>query len=283
METLRGVNACMRRMDAANEALPAQIKAAIDEKAVESGQVTAQFVMDKLEAHSKAVSRALGDTVKQNIAAVLRDFDITTKYSQTAGEEGDGTATATTNIDTAGVKFGRYHEYRYRESVRNGRLFNWAVPEDFDFPPAKLHSAWFAYLVGWPNNRLFARDENTGELVKDADGKCVMMIAPIRPLRDLSDDLLPRGNQKSTRLKKKFRDDWRPVLKVMHSANRAAIANTAVALMDSNFVQKTFTVGLAQLKLKHPEIFEGTGAARCHFWSIATWNTYLKAAQRKNK
>ena len=90
--------------------------------------MTAQFVMDKLEAHSKAVSRALGDTVKQNIAAVLRDLDITTKYSQTAGAEGDGAATdTTTNIETAGIKHGRYHEYRYRESVRNGRLFNWAV------------------------------------------------------------------------------------------------------------------------------------------------------------
>ena len=117
----------------------------------------------------------------------------------------------------------------------------------------------------------------------DEDGKCVMMKAPIRPLRDLSDDLLPRGNQKSTRLKKKFRDDWRPVLKLMHEGNRAAIANKPEALMDNEFVQETFNVGMAHLKMKHPQMFDGTGATRCHFWSIGSWNKQLKLAARNNK
>ena len=280
VETLGTVNACMDRMDAANEALPSQIKRAIDDKAEESGQVTAQFVMEKLEAHSKAVSAVLGNQIKRNIAEVMRDLDITTKPLMTAG---NGNA-ETNKVETTGIKFGRrFHKFCHCESVRNGSLVSRAIPEDFDFPAAKLQSAWFAYLVGYPNNRLFAHDDDTGELLTDELGEYVMVRAPIRPLRHLSDDLLPRGNLKSTRLKKKFRDDWRPVLKAMHDANRPVITNTPEALMDNKFLEETFKVGTAHLMVKYPQMFDGTGAARCHTWSIGSWNKHLKLAARGNK
>ena len=188
----------------------------------------------------------------------------------------------TNEVETTGLRFGRFREFRYRESVRNGRLFSWAVPDDFDFPAAKLQSAWFAYLVGYPNNRSLARDEDTGEVLTDASGKPVMVRSPIRPLRYLADDLLPRANLKSKRLKKKFRDDWRPVLKAMHGVNRAVIANTPEQLIDHSFLEETFKLGIAHLKLKHPQLFSGTGASRCQIWSIGSWNKHFKLAGRRN-
>ena len=199
-ESLNTVSSCITKMDECNKALPSLIKAAIDEKAAELGQVIAHFVMEKFEAHSNAVSLVLADEIKRKISAVLCDLNITTKQPWAAGDEGE--IHTTTDIETAGIKFGRYNEYRYRESVRKGRLFNWAVPDDFDFPAAKLQSAWFAYLLGYENNRSIARDEDTGEPVLDELGKYMMVRTPIRPLRHLSDDLLPRRNQKSTRLKR---------------------------------------------------------------------------------
>jgi len=266
-------------MDTVNDTLPSRIKDAIDEKAAESGQVTAQFVIEKLEEHSKAVSTVLGDQIKRSVAEVLRDLNIPKPL--TLAGDGDGDA-QTNEVETTGVRYGRFHEFRYRESARNGRLFSWAVPEDFDFPAAKLQSAWFAYLVGYPNNRSLARNED-GELLTDARGEHVMVRSPIRPLRHLTYDLLPRGNLKSKRLKKKFRDDWRPVLKVMHEVNRAAIANTQEALMDNMLLQETFNLGIAHLKSKYPQLFDGTGATRCNIWSIGSWNKHLNLAARRNK
>jgi hypothetical protein len=278
--TLDVVKACMEKMDTVNDTLPSRIKDAIDDKAAESGQVTAHFVIEKLEEHSRAVSTVLGDQIKRSVADVLRDLNIPQPLT-TAGD-GDGDA-QTNEVETTGVRYGRFREFRYRESVTNGRLFPWAVPEDFDWPAAKLQSAWFAYLIGYPNNRSLARDEDTGELLTDVRGEHVMVRTPIRPLRHLTDDLLPRGNLKSKRLKKRFRDDWRPVLKVMHEVNRAAIANTQEALMDNTFLQETFYLGIAHLKSKYPHLFDGTGAARCHIWSIGSWNKHLKFAARRNK
>ena len=49
------VNACTEKMDEVNETLPEQIKDAIDKKAAELGRVTAQFVMECLQEHSKAI------------------------------------------------------------------------------------------------------------------------------------------------------------------------------------------------------------------------------------
>jgi len=259
--TLDVVKACMEKMDTVNDTLPSRIKDAIDDKAAESGQVTAHFVIEKLEEHSKAVSTVLGDQIKRSVADVLRDLNIPQPLT-TAGD-GDGDA-QTNEVETTGVRYGRFREFCYRESVTNGRLFPWAVPEDFDWPAAKLQSAWFAYLIGYPNNRSLARDDDTGELLTDVRGEHVMVRTPIRPLRHLTDDLLPRGNLKSKRLKKRFRDDWRPVLKVIHEVNRAAIANTHEALMDNSFLQETFYLGIAHLKSKYPHLFDGTGAARCH-------------------
>ena len=166
--------------------------------------------------------------------------------------------------------------------MRNGRLFSWVVPDNFDFPAAKLQSAWFAYLVGYPNNRSIARDEDSGEVLTDARGEPVMVRSPIRPLRYLKDDLLPRGNQKSRRLKKKFRDDWRPILKAMHDVNRAAIANKREQHIDHSFLEETYNLGIAHLKLKHPSLFSGTGASRCQIWSIGSWNKHLRTAAWRN-
>ena len=156
----------------------------------------------------------------------------------------------------------------------------WAIPDDFDFPTAKLRSAWFAYLFGFPNHRSIARDGDTGNVLTDEKNVPVMVRTPIRPLRFITDDLLPRGNSKSKRLKKKLRDDWRPVLKLMHSANRETIANTQLDQIDSKMVEETFKVGVAHLKMKFPVLYDGTGVVRSNFWSIGTWNKHVKAAAR---
>ena len=45
----------MAKMDAVNKTLPDQMEDAIDKKAAESGQVMAQFIMERLQEHSKAL------------------------------------------------------------------------------------------------------------------------------------------------------------------------------------------------------------------------------------
>ena len=81
---------------------------------------------------------------------------------------------------------------------------------------------------------------------------------------------------------KKQGDDWRPVLKAMHGVNRAVIANTPEQLIDHSFLEETFKLGIAHLKLKHPQLFSGTGASRCQIWSIGSWNKHFKLAGRRN-
>ena len=49
----------------------------------------------------------------------------------------------------------------------------------------------------------------------------------------------------------------------MYSVNRAEIANIPDALMDhAFFLEVTFNLGIARQKLKYPQLFGGTGAAR---------------------
>ena len=106
------------------------------------------------------------------------------------------------------------------------------------------------------------------------------MRTPIRPLRFLTDDLLPLVNAKKTRVRKTFRDAWRPVLQEMHNANRARIANTSLQEINHDFLQQTFNVGVQAIQDKYPELFSGCNVARSHIWAISTWNKNLALLKR---
>ncbi len=175
-----------------------------------------------------------------------------------------------------------FSAYNYRDSSKGFRLGTWAVPDDFDFPPCKLRAAWMAYLFGFPNNRSLKRHDD-GELVLDENEETVMILTPIRPLRFLTDDLLPRSNSKSKRLRKFFRDCWSPILKFMHNANRARIANTHLKAINHDFLQETYDVGVEALVTRYPDLCTGANAARSHIWAISTWNKKMLLERRKKK
>ena len=139
-----------------------------------------------------------------------------------------------------------------------------------------------AYLFDFPNNRSHATNAD-GSVMLDDDEEPVVVRTPVRPLRFITDDLLPVGNAKHKNLRKFYRDYWRPILGLMHDANRARIANCKLDEINNDFLEETYTAGVEALKNKYPELFEGANATRCQIWAISNWNKELRAAQCKRR
>ena len=281
VEAFDKMDACMEKMEKIHDNLHETIGAAINAKAAESGHVTAQFVLDKLSEHAGTVSARLRDQMKNEITEALRDLDIAPRPrpQPAAAVIEDERDRNMPFIALAGSRLGRFQEYTWGTG---GRRSAWAVPHDFSFPAVKLRAAWMAYLFGFPNNRSQATNDD-GSLCTDDDGEPVPVRTPIRPLRFLTDDLLPLLNAQSTRVRKTFRDAWRPVLHEMHDANRARIANTPLQEISHDFLQQTFDVGVKALQEKYPELFSGRHAARSHIWAISTWNQRMNQVKRNRR
>ena len=275
-EMFSKIDCCMTLMTKINAELPQTISDAINDKAAEAGQVTAQFVMEKLQEHTGSISATIQREMQTNIAQILREMDIQPRQ-QAVHVVPDHPPECP--VDLGGVQQGRFRIYTYREGHRRRRSGSWAVPDDFDFPALKLKAAWMSYLFGFPNNRSIKTDEN-GAQVLDEEGNMVIIRTPIRPLRFLADDMVPMANSKSKRIRKKYRDDWRPILLLMHDVNRAMIANTPLEKVNHGFLDTTYNLALNSISSRYPELFSGVNASRHQIWVISTWCKEIKRLKR---
>ena len=75
-EIVRKLDGCMDKMDTYHSELPQMIADAIDAKAAESGHVTAQFVLEKLQEHSGVVTDVIRHEMKVKIVAALKELDL---------------------------------------------------------------------------------------------------------------------------------------------------------------------------------------------------------------
>jgi hypothetical protein len=273
-KTFEKVENCISLQEKMLDELPQTIADAINDKAVEAGQVTAQFVMEKLQEHSGAISAVIKEQIRKDIHDALREMNIEPTQQP---EQPQQVPDAPRGLEVGGRRDGRFRDYKYADR-------SWAVPNDFDFPTAKLRDAWFAYLYGFPNNRSIKLDEDGKRMYHDEENeKPIMIRTPVRPLRFIRHDFLPGNNAKAKRIRNRFRDNWLPVLKIMHNANRAEIANMPLEGINHVFLQTTFNTGMGALKEKYPEIFEGPNGTRCHIWAVSTWNCVLEKVQRQKK
>ena len=75
-----------------------------------------------------------------------------------------------------------------------------------------------------------------------------MYIAPVKPLRLLSDGYLPN------KIKKKFDNMWRPILELMHSEVEATVETTPEDKVDDAFIRATYDLALRNVCIKYPDI-----------------------------
>ena len=65
---------CMTFMTKINAELPQTISGAINNKAAEAGQVTAQFLMEKLQEHTSSISDTIQHEMQTNVAQILKVY-----------------------------------------------------------------------------------------------------------------------------------------------------------------------------------------------------------------
>lgn len=220
--------------------LPTMVKDAIEEKATESGQVTATYVLEQMEAATATITTTLEErlTVVVNEATSQLNLNNAPEVSSVAQRDG-----ASSGASSSGERVAQlYQSYKYSDSSakansRNQQRTDWDVPMDFDLPKSDLFAAWSAWLRGYPCNK---SKNSSGEIYS----------APVKPLW-----LLVKGNL-PTKIKKKFDNAWRPVLELMHEEVKASVRGTPVDRMNDLFIRSTYDLALKNVCIKYPDIRE---------------------------
>lgn len=221
------------------QSLPGIIKGAIDDKAAESGHVTAAFVMEQV---STAISNSTNTMEEKIVAAVKR---ATSQLRSQSDNNSECDATSQASHERNQSPQGRssiqnlYPTYKYQDehaTKRNKNRTDWDVPVDFDLPQADLYVAWTAWLLGYPMNRSTKSDGS-------------IYSAPVKPLH-----LLLREGKLPQKLKKKFDNLWRPTLELMHNEVASTIRTTSIKDRNDAFIKSTYDHALKNVCAKYPDL-----------------------------
>ena len=231
--------------------LPSIIKAVVNDITKEAGQVTVPFVMGLLEQQHTNMAQTIGLTVKQAVKEATRHFS--------PRQEAPPAPPTETRNSVGGMAIGIWREYR-----------GFVVPPNFLWPTCNLRRAWDAWLFGMPNHQSI---RGTG---KDR----VSIQTPVRPLRYIINlQTLPKDN----RVRTTFRDNWKPVLKLMDKGTKSLTRGVNVKDMDAAFMQRTFEAARMFLKGKYPSLFE---QERNRQWAVSNWSKLIRqldSVQKKRK
>ena len=243
--------------------LPEIIKNAIEDKATESGQVTATFVMERLNDAFEGVTSKWDAAISKTIESTISRLGFTPGNGENiVASEVPRTQTAV--LGAQGVSL--YPSYKYQDPNAKGRNVNrtdWDVPSDFAFPTADLYVAWTAWLLGYPLNRS-----------KKATGQ--MYSTPVKPLH-----LLRHSNARlPSTLKKKFDNYWRPILELMHGEVDADIRQKPVERIDDAFIKATYAHALKSICLKDPDVAHVLKDGR---QAVSTCSKVLRACATKKR
>ena len=219
------------------ETLPTMVKDAIEEKAAESGQVTAQYVLDQV---TDAISKAT-DGMEEKITAAVEKANAQLGIVNTSNDTQDAVADATVPAVSRaqeGATQTLFPSFKYHDpkpTKRNKNRTDWDVPADFDLPTADLYVAWTAWILGYPLNH---SKKSNGDLY----------VAPVKPIHLLRDGNLPSA------IKKRFDNAWRPILELMHTEVQSTVENKSAEKADHEFVKVTYNLALKNVCLKYPDI-----------------------------
>ena len=219
------------------QALPGIIKDTIDDKAAESGHVTAAFVMEQV---SKAIANSTNTMEAKIVDAVTKATSQLRSQCSDNVESDDGSLRLNGPADGRLSTQSLYPTYKYQDehatTKRNKNRTDWDVPVDFDLPQADLYVAWTAWLLGYPLNKSM---RSNGEMYN----------APVKPLH-----LLQRGGKMPHKLKKKFDNAWRPALELMHDEVESTIRSTSIKDRNDAFIKSTYDHALRNVCAKYPDI-----------------------------
>lgn len=234
--------------------LPEVIKQSIDEKASESGQVTASFVVDLLEKHCETISTQVDTSVKEAVAEATRHF----QPAEPQPQQPHNAIAANGRFPLGGLQLGRFREY----------AGGFAVPPDFRFVSSvTLRRAWDAWVIGYPGNI---------STTKDDDGNTIRTNSPVRPLRFITqNNMIPTAN----RARRVWADEWKPVLLVMHDGAKDMIRNIGQNA-GAELMEASYHAGRAKLQEKYPRLFEGANDERNRQWKVATWSRKVREQHR---
>lgn len=212
--------------------LPDIVKNAIEDKATESGHVTATYVLDHLNVAIEKVTAGMEEAITAAVEKAAPRLGL----SSSGGMALDVSSRPVVDSREGGARGATlYQSYKYHDEYGKGRnkhRTDWDVPADFDFPTADLYVAWTAWLLGYPLNRS-----------KKASGE--VYSAPVRPLHLLRHGHLP------AKAKKKFDNAWRPILQQMHNAVASSISNTPVENMHDSFIRSNYEHALKKVCIKY--------------------------------
>jgi hypothetical protein len=248
--------------------LPEIVKNAIEDKATESGQVTATFVMDRLKEVFDDSTGKWDPIISKAVenATSKWGFPLSGVGGNAGGDVSYSRAVSVSEPGLIGLSSATlYKSYKYLDPSAKGRRINqtdWDVPAEFDFPTADLYVAWTAWLLGYPSNQS-----------KNADG--VIYPAPVRPIH-----LLRYHGQLPALVKKKFDNAWRPILELMDAEVSVTITRTPVEKIDHALISATYAHALRNICLKNPDIAHALNTNR---QAVSTCCKALKSSSAKKR
>ena len=240
--------------------LPDIVKNVIEEKATESGHVTASFVLNQV---TKEITKAT-ETMESKIMTAVG------KATSHLGFNAAGASGSVVSDIPSPVAVPRerghqqlYQSYKYHDENAkkcNKNRTDWDVPVDFEFPTGDLYVGWTAWLLGYPLNR---SKKSNGEVY----------LATVKPLH-----LLRYGNFPA-KTKKKFDNHWRPILELMHGEVDAVITSTPVEKRNDRFIRSSYDLALKNVCHKYLDIAAALSGGRV----ISTCSKAIRASATKKR
>jgi len=224
---------------------------AIEQKAIDNGQLTFERLRGMFDAHSLNMERKIGEAINK----------LTETFAgRTAGEEDESNndeipvADGGKEENIVVVRNGQSHTYKTFSYCYDGKL-GWHVPKVFQFPArCKLDLGWKLWLKGLPDNQ-----------VTGPDGS--LQAAPIRPFRKLNPAFLP------AKVKQTFTLHWKPIFELLEKAPDLTIVENPEDL-DAAVIDESFAKAKEYLKTRVQYVFQ---KQRSHpdSWEISTWAKYV--------
>jgi hypothetical protein len=222
------------------------VSEACEAKAEENGQITGERLQTMLKSHMAEVSEMVNEKLEEIIENMKR-IGTTGESGIDMNNEDDNGGDDTNwmageedhNVESSGRK--------HRVYAHGGRFFH--VPENFEFPNAKLHTGWKLWIGGQPGHKVKSQDGT----VKDA---------PIRAFRLLDPKMLPKEARQTFKLK------WLPIFKMMEAAPGL---NLDEAQDSAEHYDETYQTAMEHLKSQVQYVFQNPNY-KVDSWSLGTWS-----------
>lgn len=254
------LTACLATLEAVKGMVDEVKKAvcdAIEDKAEENGQVTGQRLKQILEAHQTSIVELITEKISE-LRTEIQSQTLTGAAQEQDVLDDDAMPFADGAEDEEVQNQQGQPQVRYRTYVHHGRY--WQVPADFAFPTSvNLETVWKIWIQGLPGNETIDTNGNRQQ-------------APVRPVRKMKLNMLPKSVKKSYQL------HWRPIFSLMEQAPGIQIDGD----LDAESILTSYEAGKEFLKTRVGYVFQKQNAKPME-WQISTWSKMVAYSSiRKN-